>query len=97
MDIKFVIEPDLDADDYLEQFTAEVTMEDGTTFTVSATENEVSYDQFRADIFEDLFRSLAEATGITVNLDEEDYASFDLEEVDALLEDYLADPDINGC
>lgn len=97
MDIKFVIEPDLDADDYREQYSAEVTMEDGTTFTVSATEDDVSYDQFRADIFEDLFRSLAEATGINVNLDEEDYASFDLEDVDDLLEDYLADEDRTGC
>jgi hypothetical protein len=101
MEIKFTIDPDTDADTYRELYTADVVMEDGTSFTVRATEDDVSYDQFRADIFEDLFRSLAEATGVNVSVEEEDYASpFDEDFIglSGPLEDYVADPDdINGC
>ena len=97
MEIKFVIEIDVDADDYKELYSADVTMEDGTSFTVRASEDDTSYDQFRADIFEDLFRSLAEATGLNVSVEEEDYASFDMDEIDDLLEDYISDEDRTGC
>lgn len=97
MEIKFTIEPDIDADDYRELYSAEISMEDGTSFIVKGTETEVSYDQFRSDIFEDLFLSLAEATGVDVNVEENDYAAFDLDDVDDILEDYLADIEPDGC
>lgn len=86
MEIKFTIEPDLDADDYRELYAAEVTMEDNTSFTVRATEDDVSFDAFRADIFEDLFCSLATAAGIEVNIESEDYAidPFDYDPEDPL-------------
>lgn len=99
MKIIFAIEPDIDADDYRELYTADVTMEDGTNFTVRATEDDVTYDQFRADIFEDLFMSLAEATGIEVEVEEDDYAVVD-EEGDIIFtaedDDDLGDEN-NGC
>lgn len=104
MEIKFTIEVDVDADDYKELYTADVIMEDGTSFTVRASEDDTTYDAFRSDIFEDLFMSLAEATGLTINVEEEDYANIDLEdfldEVDGYpvdIEEYLDNLDSTGC
>lgn len=102
MEIKFTIDPDVDADDYRELYTSQVTMEDGTSFIVRANEDEVSYDEFRADIFEDLFRSLAESTGLDVTVEEDDYATFDLDDIQDCsavdsYEDYVADEDRSGC
>ncbi len=103
MNIRFIIEPDMDCDYYREVYTAEITTEDGQTFTVNATEDEVSFAEFKSDIFEDLFMSLAETAGLEVIVDLEDYASVDIEdflEADAILEaedieDY--NPDASGC
>lgn len=101
MNITFTIEPDIDADNYKEMYSCDVEMEDGTSFTVRATEDEVSYSEFRADIFEDLFRSLAETMGITLEIEEEDYAAPDAPNEDVILlslDDYLPDEeDRNGC
>lgn len=91
MEIKFIIDPDVDADDYKEIYTVEVMMEDGTFFSMSANSNEITYEGFRSDVFEDLFMSLAESTGVTVLLEEDDYSN-----IDGMLEDYVGDPD-SGC
>ena len=85
MNIKFIIEPDIDADNYKEIYSVEITMDNGETFGMSASEDEVSYDAFRADIFEDLFMSLVDAAEIEVNIEEDDYAN-----IDDLIADYQA-------
>lgn len=101
MNIKFIIEADSDSDNYIELYTAQVDMEDGTSFTVNASEEDLTYDRFRADIFEDLFQSIAEATGVPVTIEEDDWASVDIDEVEDLddltVEDYLAGIEADGC
>lgn len=100
MEIKFTIEPDVDEDNYRELYTADILWEDGTSFTFRMNEDEISYDEFRADIFEDLFRALAESEGISVTIEEEDYANLSLEDIDLLddlLEDYLDEDGRCGC
>ncbi len=74
MKIKFIIDPDLDADDYRELYSVEVEMESGESFTRSSNSDCISYEGFRSEIFEDLFLNVAASTGIEVELDEEDYA-----------------------
>ncbi len=80
MNVKFIIDPDTDSDEYRELYTAEVTMEDGTEIVIRATEDDLTFADFKADIFEDLFRSMAEASEIEVTIEIDDYA------------DELADP-----
>lgn len=89
MEIKFTIEPDLDAeDDFTELFTADILFEDNTSLRVQASDTDITYDAFRADIFEDLFRSITEVAGINLIIEEDDYATFDDDEIDVILADY---------
>lgn len=98
MEIKFTIEPDMNSDDYIEIFTADIFFDDGTSLSISASEEDTSYEGFRADIFEDLFTSLYETTGNALVVEEDDYTVFDDEDIDVIIDDYLENlDDNNGC
>lgn len=92
MKIKFIIDPDVDSDEYRELYTAEIELEDGTEITVRATEDDVSFAEFRAEVFEDLFLSIAEASEIEVDISIDDYAD---RLTDPLEEDFGRTA--NGC
>lgn len=95
MNIKFTVEPIVDTDEYLEEYTVDILWDNGASYTFQNNSDHVSYDEFRAYILEDLVCALADIQGISVNIEEEDY-SFTEEDIDDLLEDYL-EGDNNGC
>ena len=104
MDIKFTINPFVLDDDLEAEYLADIQMEDGTSFTIKSDSNACMYYEFKSDVFEDLFRSLAEASGIDVTIEEEDLYEYE-EDADYsffLDDEYSEDLDdfndeLNGC
>ena len=80
MKVQFNVEPSDDTDDYLEIYTATLTMPDGVIVVVSATEEDVSYDGFRAEVLEDMLGSLCETVGLPFDIETEDYAAVETED-----------------
>lgn len=98
MKIKFTIKPEFVegglTEDYHEIFSVDVTFDDGTVYIIEVSDEDTSYADFKADIYESLFLSLAESADIEVEIDEEDYAEVNLADI----EDYRVDDEWKtGC
>jgi hypothetical protein len=74
MKINFNIMPSDDTDDYYEIYTAVLQMPGNVEVTVTATDNDVSYGEFRADVLEDILRSLCQSVGMDFEIEVDDYA-----------------------
>lgn len=105
MNIQFTIEPSDDTDDYREIYTASLVMPDGGTLVVRASEDDLSYDGFRAEVLENVLSDFCEAAGIPLSIETEDYVVSDEIDENVLIylndyrdfEDYEAEAERTGC